>query len=129
MPISQFPTRYNAAHPSEPAADTHLILQDVTPERGISIQTFKDNGKSRGTESPNAVTLRWILIYDGESATDAAVYDAHYVESLEGLLPFSFRHPRTGILYTDVYYESFVYPQHEHLNSQRREITLIKSPA
>lgn len=128
MPVSQFPTRYNPDYPDDPVSLTHLILVDHPPEwPAASIKTFKDGGATYSLQNTNYV-LRWELSYDALTREDAEVLDNHYLEAQSIFGSFSFRHPRRGVLFTNVHYESFEYPAHEHVDCQSRHIVLIKRP-
>jgi hypothetical protein len=124
---AQFPTRRNPAHLSEPIGPDHLILRDLVPEYSVTIKEFKDKGRSYG-QINTANAQRWELIYNGLTAAQAATLDAHYVDAQGQFESFSFRHPRTSVLHTDVHYESFE-RSHEKIWSQSVRIVLVKTPA
>ena len=125
MSVAQFPT-------TDAGGRWISRLQDLPIEyAGVVIRTFKDGGSSFGAETTNGV-LRWDLFYDGLTPTEAGVFDTHMQTAFFNLLPFSFKHPRTGTTYTDCHYETFEYPAHAVQNgyhSQQRHIVLVKRPA
>lgn len=128
MPVSQYPTPFNAAHPAEPAGPIVAVVQSIPPDyRGTIVKEFKDGGANIGMSTENA-TLRFLLFYHGLFAAEVETLDNHWVEALGIAEGFNFRHPRTDILYTDVHYESFEYPEHRKIYMQQRRIILIKRP-
>lgn len=136
MAVSQYPTPFSAAHPSEPdgpgpggASLCGYNLQRLPDEYlGIVVKTMVDGGAVYGADSTN-VLKRWRFSYTGLSSTQAGVLDDHRAEAKDRLLGFVFRDPRTGTSYSDVHYEEFEYPAHEQYNNQTRIVTLVKRPA
>jgi hypothetical protein len=130
MPVSNFPTRANTTYPSEPQSQQHLKLDDDVPEYAVVTKQFKDKGVNKGLLSVNTVQ-KWIFKYDGLSDAEAAVFDAHYAEAQGEFAAFNFRHPRSLVLYSSVFYESYV-KGHTKVGSvigcHSREITLVKYP-
>lgn len=128
MTVSQFPTRFDPDFPDEPSTQAHLILQDLTPEfPSLSVKVMKGGGATYGLQNANPV-LRWSLAYDGLMREEAQVLDDHYLMAQSQFQSFSFRHPRSKILYSNVRIESYDYPTHQHIDCQARNITLIKRP-
>lgn len=128
MPVSQYPTKPNAGFPLEPAGPQHLILQDIPPVfAGSSIKEMKDGGGTYSIATPNYI-LQWEFLYGGQEPAQIAPLDAHWLEAHGIADGFNFRHPRTNVLYTDVHYQVFEYPQHDKLKAQARRIVLIKRP-
>lgn len=126
MPVSQYPTRFDPAHSGEASGPDHLILIDVPPEYpALTMKLFKDGGAVYSLPSTNVVE-RWDLNYDGLSEEDAAILDNHRIEAMDQFESFSFRHPRTGILYTNVHYETYENPGHQIITCQSRHVVLVR---
>jgi hypothetical protein len=68
------------------------------------------------------------LTYGGLTAAEAAILDAHFAEVHGVFTGFVFRHPRTGVVYSDVHYLSFEV-DHAKIWNHGRVTTLIKRPA
>lgn len=128
MPVSQYPTPFDAAYPTEPSGPIISIFQDLPVEyRGTIIKEFKDGGANFGESTANP-TLRWLIKHVGLYVAETAVLDAHWIEARGLFSGFSFRHPRTDVLYSDVHYESYNYPEHRKIYMQERTTILIKRP-
>lgn len=128
MPVSQFPTKFNSDYPLEPDGPIHLILQDVKPELpALFVKQMKGGGASYSLQSSRLV-LRWDITYSGLTRDQVQPLDDHYLEAQDQFGAFDFRHQRTGILYSNVHYELYDYPPHEHVDCQSRHIVLIKRP-
>lgn len=131
MAVAQYPTPDIGGPPI-------AIFQQLPDEAtGLLVRTFKDGGNSVAAESL-AVELRWDLLYqDGVgylTPTEAAMLDSHVRSSVFSakesfsLYGFNFRDPRSHILYTDVHYEVFEYPQHKKIKYTARHVVLVKRP-
>lgn len=130
MPPSQFPTPFNASFPLEPSGPIISKLLDLPIEYPATvIKEFKDGGVSIGLSNVNGV-IRIELTYDGLFESEAAVLDNHVESAKFQFYGFTFRHPRTGVLYNDVHYETFErdHPVPFGRNRQSRHIILIKRP-
>lgn len=106
MSVAIYPTPPNSLHVGETTGPPYLKLLDHPPDYpSNTMHEFKDGGASYGAANTNAV-LRFEFEYDGLTSAQAAVLDAH-VASAKGILTgFTFRHPRTDVLYSDVHYEN-----------------------
>ena len=134
MAVSNFPIPPNSAHPSEPAGAQFLKQQELPVEYpGIIFKQMIDGGGTYGADTTNSVR-RFTLTYDGLTAAQAAVFDAHYAEALGTLLGFNFRYYRTGAsvnhdeLISDCHYESFTSDHNLYDKTQSRTITIVKRP-
>jgi len=128
MSIAQYPTPFVAAHPSEPAGPPILILQRLPTEfPGSTERVFKDGGATYAVANTSGV-IRWDLSYDGLWASEVAALDTHHDLAFGSGEGFDFRDPRTGVLYNNVHYESYEYPQHTQYDIQARHVVLIKRP-
>lgn len=128
MPVAQYPTPTVVAPDVNEIGPWIAVFQDLPIEyRGATVKEFKDGGASYGLANANGV-LRFLIGYQGLFPVEVAILDAHY-NSANGLFGgFNFRHPRTNVLYTDVHYESYEYPQHSKIYMQERNVILIKRP-
>lgn len=90
-----------------------------------TVREYEDGGASFNTRS-NSAPQRWILEYNGLTASQLSTLDAHYASA--GLnQSFNFV-DRAGTTQTNVYYESY---EKDHVKSwvNSVRITLIKRPA
>lgn len=94
--------------------------------RSLVTKEFKDGGAALGLPVTTPM-LRWIILYDGLYDSEAYMIDSHYLSANGMYDGFTFRHPRTGVLYSDVHYEKFTV-DHRKTWIQRREVTLLKRP-
>lgn len=127
MSVPQYPT------PTVFGGDTNVVgppilkrLLQVVEFAGTQ-KLFKDLGATYGLPSTSSV-LRWELRYDGMDETQAGVLDTHWAAAQGIFGGFSFRDPKTSILYTDVHYESMT-ADHTKSWSQARTVVLVKRPA
>lgn len=131
MAAGQYPTRPNVLHPGEPQGPPHLVLIDHVPQwPSTVVKEFKDGGASIGLSNSNAV-YRWEFQYDGLSMDESllAMLDAHYAAAEGQFGGFTFRHPRTNVLYQDVHYELYEEsPTHSSVGAIARHVILIKRP-
>lgn len=100
----------------------------------VSMTTYDDGGSDFALQAGGSGIKRWVLHYDGLTAVDAAIFDAHvasaaYSEEFGSARSFNFRDRDTGTLYTNVRYSPGGYTRsHTHINCQSRDIVLEKRP-
>lgn len=99
------------------------------------VKVMKSGGANYSQPEPNPI-LRWELTYtnkradsDRGPAWNILPLDAHNDEALDVARGFTFRHPKTGVLYNDVHYESFDTDQDNKTWRQSRRVVLIKRPS
>lgn len=107
-------------------------FRDLKPEwPGLLIKPMKDGGANYNNPNPTPI-LRWELTYKKVSPAGSdslAMIDAHFLDAQSFFEGFSFRHPKTLVLYNDVHYEVFDDPDHSNrVTQQVRKLTLIKRP-
>ena len=134
MPVSNFPIPATS-HGGEPVGPTYLKLQPLDDEYpGIIFKQMVDGGGTYGADTTNKVR-RFQLTYDGLSAAEAAILDAHRAEAFDTLLGFNFRYWRASgfsvshdELISDVHYESYASDHNLYDQTQSRVITIVKRP-
>lgn len=127
MSAGQYPTPFNATFPAEPAGPKYAKLLDQTPEYATVQKIFKDLGAAVGLLTTSSAQ-RYELTYDAVTSAEATMLDAHYA-SAQGIYGgFTFRHPRSGALLSDVHYVSMVV-DHKKTWLQSRTVILEKRPA
>lgn len=133
MAVSRFPTdsRYAGSYGGDvsgPVVNYFQQQPDVYP--GVIVKQMLV-GATRGADSTSRIR-KWTLHYRGLTRTLAKQLDDHFAEAKGQLLPFEFRQWRTGmddtgVLYTNVHYESLSKPQEDtNIEAQERVIVLVK---
>src|SRR5437899_660842 len=103
MPPGTYPTPANGG-------PKYAVLQDLPiTYPGATVKEFKDGGSSYGLSNANG-ERKWLFIYDAITPAEAAVLDAHNQAANGIYAGFTFTHPRTLTVYSDVHYEEFTYP-------------------
>lgn len=115
--VSAYPTPNN----SGPAINR---LTDLPAEFKVIRYEFDDGGAEVNV-MPCGVQ-RWQLDYEGLSSADAATLLTHFNLAKGRVNDFSFTHPREGVIYTGVKYESFVISDHQKHWALPRKIVLVK---
>lgn len=135
---AEFPT------PAVSGSNPIPMFYEAEPEGFVVGKTvYDDNGADYKLQNGGAGVRRWILRYDGLTAAQAAILDAHlaacfYSEDEGSAFGFNFRAhtigdlPWTstaGTLYSGVHYAPGGYRKsHEHADICTREIILEKRP-
>lgn len=120
--VSQFPTpdlggpQYSFFKPEVPDWD------EVTSE-----ERFDDGGIATYLDADDPIRT-WILRYTVLDQLNAKILDDHREEAKGKNNDFSFRDPRSGVLYIGVRYVLYEYPDHQKVNSQSRNIVLGQYP-
>lgn len=84
---------------------------------GASFQTANDTGP-----------IRWAIEYDGLSAAEVAVLDAHRNDAMGEVYGFDLTNPRTSVTYTDVHFDEGWSEDHQKTWVNSRAVRLIKRP-
>lgn len=127
MPVSQYPTHVNLSGDTNVIGPQPAKLIPVPPEFAGTQKIFKDKGASYGLATTSQV-LVWEFTYTRMTPAQWAVLLAHWVEAQGTFGGFNFRHPYTGVLYSDVHYRSINY-DHTKSWSNFADIVLEKRPA
>lgn len=117
--ISDFPL------PSE-GGPQYTAFVDLPPTFQIEqSEAYKDGSYDYGLSSDVPV-LRWRAEYNENLREgEAQILDSHYNEAGGATGGFTMTHPRTGVIYRNVHYESFENPGHEHVDNQTRTVGLM----
>lgn len=117
--------------PTPAAFPTHLnggprleYFDEVEPDWGEHSQRFPDGNPVANTIQTTRIR-RFAAEWQGLSAAEAAIVDAHW-ESTRGGLPFTLTHPYTTEVITGVRYESFRRSPGPRVWSQNRSARLVK---
>jgi hypothetical protein len=120
----------------EPNGPRFNRFRDLKPEYPSTVvKVMKSGSANYSTPEPTPI-LRWEMSYankrldaDRGPAWNILPLDAHNAEALDVALGFAFRHPRTGVLYNDVHYETYDTDQEQRVIRQIRRVVLIKRPS
>jgi hypothetical protein len=119
---------WDAVWDTEPLGPPYLKFLDQAPVYASTVvKEFKDGGAAIGLPNLTPVYL-FTLTYGGLFAAEAAQLDTHYAQAHGVFEGFVFRHPRTGVVWSDVHYLSFEV-DHAKIWNNGRITTLIKRPA
>ncbi|MFZ9311168.1 MAG: hypothetical protein ACO24O_06680 [Arenimonas sp.] len=69
---------------------------------------------------------RWQLDYEGLTEDEAQTLLDHFETAKGRVNDFSFTHPREGVIYTGVKYDSFVVNDHTKYWALPRRVVLVK---
>lgn len=111
-----------------------LVSYKLLDKFQVDSITFDDGGKDTSLRSGGVGIQRWYMFYDGLTAIQAAILDAHVAlaklsdDDQPSAFTFSFRDPDSAILYGGVRYQSFDRPVHKLKDIQTRTILLVKFP-
>lgn len=124
---AQFPSHLNLSGDVNVIGPQPLKLLDVAPEYAVTQKIFKDKGATVGLATTSTV-LVWRITYDGLTAAEYSTLLDHWNDAQGMFESFTFRHPYSGVLFSDVHYREFV---NDHLKRHCRscEIVLEKRPA
>jgi hypothetical protein len=129
MAIAEFPMVSTSG--SNPPT---LYFQLEPEEFVVSRTVFDDGGADYKLQSGGTGVKRWILKYDGLTAAQAAILDAHvasafYSEDMGSAIGFNFRDRDTAVLYSNVHYAPGGYKKgHTKTWVCSREVILEKRP-
>lgn len=124
---AQFPTHLNLSGDTNVIGPQPLKLLDVAPEYAVTQKIFKDKGATVGLATTSTV-LVWVLSYGVMSAAKYQTLLDHWNDAQGMFEAFTFRHPYSGVLYSDVHYREFTADLVKRHN-RRCEIVLEKRPA
>lgn len=97
------------------------------PEFQVLIQQFEDGGADYNLSGTEPI-LRWRFYYGFLTEEEASILDSHNFLASDSTYPFSFRNPRTGVLYTGCHYEQFDVGDREKKWLSNRTIMIVKRP-
>lgn len=129
MALAEFPTpSVNSSNPDP------LISYKLLDKFQVDSSQYDDGGIDTALRSGGAGTQRWYLFYDGLTAVQAALLDAHVATAklAEGDGPsawtFNYRDVDSATLYSGVRYQSYERPIHKQKDIQTRTVVLVKFP-
>lgn len=119
--------------PSVSGSNPVPLYFELLPEEFVTGRTiYDDNGADFKLQHGGIGVKRWRLDYDGLTAAQAAILDAHLAAAFyspdEGsAFGFNFRDRDTAVLYSNVHYEKY---EKSHMKTwiQKRSVTLVKRP-
>lgn len=129
MAIAEYPTpSVNSSNPDP------LVSYKLPSKHTVDTTTYDDGAVDAARRSGGSGVQRWYLFYDGLTAAQAALIDAHADAAIlpEGdgpsAISFNYRDVDSGTLYGGVRYQSFERPIHKQKDIQQRVIYLVKYP-
>lgn len=129
MAIAEFPSpSVNSSNPDP------LVSYKLLDKFQVDSTVYDDGGVDTALRNGGNGTQRWYLFYDGLTALQAALLDAHVALAKlpEGDGPsafsFNYRDVDSAILYGSVRYQSYERPVHKQKDIQTRTIQLVKYP-
>lgn len=129
MALAEFPLpSVNSSYPDP------LVSYKMRDKFQVDSTVYDDGGVDTALRNGGSGIQRWYMFYDGLTAAQAAILDAHNdtAKMPEGDGPsaysFNFRDPDSGILYTGVRYQTYDRPIHKQKDIQQRLVILVKFP-
>jgi hypothetical protein len=138
MPTApQYPTpRFDHNDPTmsgEPDGPIITRFRTLEPRWPATVTKRMKDGGGNVSISNTDPELRWELVYvkvSQASSNILAMLDQHFAACYGFVLDFEFRHPKTGVIYQGVRYETFDPPDHgKRVWQQSRKVTLVQWPA
>jgi len=123
-PAWTIPTPTALPQPPTAGAPRPVRFQEISPLWGEFGQQFADRSSVHNTIQ-TARIRRFEVEWDGLTATEAGVLDAHY-DSTSGGLSFSIKNPHTAETITGCRYMSYSRSPHRRYWSQARRATIAK---
>lgn len=127
MAISEYPSpSVNSSNPDP------LVSYKMLDKFQVDSTQYDDGGIDTALRNGGNGIQRWYLFYDGLTALQAALLDAHVAlaklseEDGPSAFSFSYRDIDSAILYGGVRYQSYDRPIHKQKDIQQRTVILVK---
>ena len=106
---------------------TPVSLVELAPSYASALTIFEDGSVESNLPEPLG-TRRWIATYDGLTAVQSALLDAHLREAEGTVREFLFYDHIAGRLYDGVQYDEFDVGEHRRHYSAPRVVRLVRYP-
>lgn len=129
MALAEYPTpSVNSSNPDP------LVSYKLLDKFQVDSIQYDDAGIDTALRNGGSGIQRWYLFYDGLTAVQAALLDAHVATAKlsEGDGPsahsFNYRDVDSATLFSGVRYQSYERPIHKNKDIQTRVVYLVKFP-
>jgi hypothetical protein len=109
-----------------------MVIQELPESFQVGFTEYDDGGRDTALQHGGVGTKRWVLVYEGLTAAEAAILDAHMLAARldeSGLSAYTFSFTtREPLTYTGVRYQSYDPPRFANRHVQQRTIILVRFP-
>lgn len=127
MPVAAFPSVAFTASPFP------MVIQELPEAFQVGSTEYDDGGRDTALQNGGVGIKRWVLVFEGLTAAEAAILDAHMLsarldESGLSAYTFSFTAREPSTTYTGVRYQSYEAVRYANRHVQQRNIVLVRFP-
>lgn len=129
MAVAEYPTPSVSSSNPDP-----LVSYKMLDKFQVISTRYDDGGIDTALQSGGVGIQRWYLFYDGMTAVQAALLDAHVAlaklseDDQPSAQTFNYRDVDSATLFSGVRYQSYERPVHKQKDLQTRTVILVKFP-
>lgn len=126
MPVAAFPSVAFTASPFP------MVIQELPEVFQVGSTEYDDGGRDTALQNGGVGIKRWVLVFEGLTAAEAALLDSHMLSARldeSGLSAYTFTFTtRDATAYTGVRYQSYEAARYANRHIQQRNIVLVRFP-